>query len=196
METRLKGQTKKWYSADLHAGHKNIVDYTERKSVTTKELHDEWLVDTWNKQVLAGDLVYIVGDVSFYTKYEQQVAILQRLNGRKIIIKGNHDRTSDLNRLQSNNIIDYWKHYEEVKIKGMDTVLFHFPVASWHKQGYGSWHLHGHSHGGYKAEGKILDVGLDSAYDIFSEHRLFSEEDIETIMQTKERKVVDYHKER
>jgi len=27
---------------------------------------------------------------------------------------------------------------------------------------YGSYHLHGHSHGNYTAEGRILDVGIDA----------------------------------
>jgi len=193
---RIQGQSKKWYVSDLHIGHKNIVDYTNRSLETTKELHDEWIIEIWNKQVFPGDLVYILGDFSFYTKYEQIAEIVKCMNGQKIIIKGNHDRSSILDRLVTNNLINYWTDYEEVKIKGHDTVLFHFPIASWHKQGYGAWHLHGHSHGSYKAEGKVLDVGIDSAYDLFQEHRLFSEEDIEWIMHHKERKVVDHHKER
>ena len=40
-------------------------------------------------------------------------------------------------------------------------VLCHYPLAQWDRKHYGSWHLHGHSHGTYKTGGKIMDIGVD-----------------------------------
>ena len=53
------------------------------------EHHDDYLIKEWNKVVYKKDLTYILGDVTmekseFYYK-------LNQLNGRKIVIMGNHD---------------------------------------------------------------------------------------------------------
>jgi len=70
----------------------------------------------------------------------------------------------------------------------------HFPIACWNQQGRGSYHIHGHSHGSYKGNGKILDVGIDNSYNLFGEHRLFTEEDIIEYMSKQEVYASDHHK--
>jgi hypothetical protein len=46
---------------------------------------------------------------------------------------------------------------------GQLVCMFHFPIMHWHKQHYGSWHLHGHLHGNPSGvPGKALDVGWDA----------------------------------
>ena len=58
-------------------------------------------------------------------------------------------------------------------------------------------HMHGHCYGSLgSAKGKILDVGLDSAYNIFGEHRFFTEQDVIEYMQSRELPVADHHKDR
>ena len=92
-------------------------------------------------------------------------------------------------------MIQNWYQYEEIKISATPVCLFHFPIASWHKQGYGSLHLHGHCHGSYTTgKGKILDVGIDSAYNIKGKHEFFSEEDIANYMSHRELQTVDHHR--
>ena len=46
--------------------------------------------------------------------------------------------------------------------KTLVATLSHFPLAVWPRKHYGAVHFHGHSHGTYKAEGRILDVGVDN----------------------------------
>ena len=93
---------------------------------------------------------------------------------------------------QDSNSIDY----KEIKLADKSVVLFHYPISSWHKQGYGALHLHGHCHGNHAdSKGKMLDVGLDSAYNLYKEHRFFTEEDVLTLMQQKEIHISDHHKE-
>ena len=185
----------KFYTSDLHFFHRKIVQFTNRGEVTTQENHEQWLVDLWNSSVKAGDLVYVLGDVSF-GKLQQTKDILTKLNGQIIIVKGNHDRTEDLIELEAQGCITKWYQYKEIQIKENTAVLFHFPISSWHKQHYGSWHLHGHSHGAFQGQGKILDVGIDSAYNIFGEHKLFSENDIVALMQQKEKFIAEQHRNR
>lgn len=188
----------KFFTSDLHVSHRNIVKFTDRGVATTQEQHDEWLTELWNSQVKPGDLVYHLGDFSFAKGADSVRSILRRLNGQKIFIKGNHDRTEHLVRMQEEGLIVKWSHYEEIKVADTPTVLFHFPIASWHKQARGSWHLHGHCHGNLKQHhinGKMLDVGLDNAYNIYGEHRLFTEEDIALEMLRKEKYISDDHRE-
>jgi len=40
--------------------------------------------------------------------------------------------------------------------------LCHYPLAEWDRKHYGAWHLYGHSHGKYVADGFALDVGVDA----------------------------------
>jgi hypothetical protein len=50
---------------------------------------DAYMVEAWNKMVKPDDKVYHLGDVSNSTKVI--AAIMPQLNGRKVLIKGNHD---------------------------------------------------------------------------------------------------------
>jgi len=174
--------------------HKNICKYTDRSKVTTAEQHDQWLIDLWNSQVNKGDLVYVLGDVSF-GKLDQTIKILSQLNGQIIVIKGNHDKREELNKLNELNLIQNWHDYKEITINKQPICLFHFAIATWHKQGYGAFHLYGHSHGTFENTGLSLDVGIDSSYNYFGEHKLFTFEDIEVIMKTKTFEVQDHHKD-
>lgn len=186
-----------WFSSDYHHQHKNICQYTNRSLFTTPEDHTEWLISLHNKQVKKDDQVFLIGDVSFATKFEDVAAFFRRLNGNITIIKGNHDDTKVLNYLVQSGDIHSWHDYKEIKLGGIPTVLFHFPIRSWHKQGYGAIHLAGHSHGSLPdVGGKFLDVGLDSVYNLFGEHRLLSEEDVLEYMQNRPTKVEDHHKDR
>lgn len=171
----------KLFTSDLHFDHKNIVKFTGRP--TDIEHHSDWLCDLWNYQVGTGDIVYHLGDFSFATEYEQVANHVSRLNGNKIFIKGNHDNRQFLQRLVQDKLIAAWYEYHETTIAKHPVVLFHFPISSWHKQIHGSWHLYGHCHGTHHHDrGKMLDVGLDSAYNVFNEFRLFTEDDVAQYM--------------
>jgi calcineurin-like phosphoesterase family protein len=51
--------------------------------------------------------------------------------------------------------------YLELNIESRKIVLSHYPFASWNQMHYGSWMLHGHSHGNMPWFGKRVDVGVD-----------------------------------
>lgn len=189
--------SKIWYTSDLHFCHKNIVQYTNRAMDTTQENHDEWLIDLWNSQVNKGDLVWHLGDFSFSRNTGEIHRLITQLNGVKHFIKGNHDDRDILDKLKKNNFISWWGDYKETKIGGVSTCLFHFKIENWHKQHHGSYHLFGHSHGQAKdSGGKCLDVGLDSAYNLFGKHKFFSEEDVLEYMQQRNVVVNDHHTKR
>lgn len=185
----------KLFTSDLHFGHTNICRYTNRSKETSQQEHDTWLTDLWNSSVKAGDLVYVLGDVHFSSRYNEVADRLSKLNGQKIFIKGNHDRSEHFDELLKDNLIVKWSSYEEIKVGGTKACLFHFPIASWHQQSRGSMHLHGHSHGNFKdSKGKMLDVGIDNYFNIFGKHGLFSEQDVVDYMNQQETYVSDLHR--
>ena len=186
-----------YFNSDIHHRHKNIVKYTRRGEETSEAEHDEWLVNLWNRQVKPEDIVYSLGDLSFASKYDDLAKFVARLNGNINLIKGNHDKVEFLNRLKADGLINNWYDYKEIKIGDQTVCLFHFPMMAWHKQGYGSWHLFGHSHGNLTgARGKMLDVGIDNSYNLYGKHRFFSELDVLNYMARQELVITDHHKER
>ena len=80
-------------AADLHFGHKNIIEYENRPFVDIKDM-DEALIRNWNNKVNKNDKIFVAGDFSFYDK-EETANIVRQLNGHKILIKGNHDNHSN-----------------------------------------------------------------------------------------------------
>ena len=185
----------KIFTSDLHHQHSRIVEFTNRSIGTTQENHTQWLIDVWNKNVTSGDLVYHLGDFSFAKKYDDIALFMLKLNGQKIFIKGNHDKRENLDLMVKDNLIQAWYDYKEIKLQDIPTVLFHFPIASWHRQSHGSWHLHGHSHGNFKDyRGKMLDVGLDSAYNLYGEHKFITEDEVVAFMQHEDIYSADQHR--
>ena len=75
--------------ADTHFNHENIIKYCNRPFKNASEMN-EHIVKKWNSVVGENDTVYHLGDVGFGNDEEIQ-ELLNRLNGDKILIKGNHD---------------------------------------------------------------------------------------------------------
>lgn len=79
--------------ADTHFAHDKIIGYCSRPFKSSFEM-DETLIKNWNKVVSNNDIIIHLGDFCLGSKsYCRQ--IVKRLNGRKILIKGNHDQWSD-----------------------------------------------------------------------------------------------------
>ena len=130
------------------------------------EQHDEQLIANWNSCVGNGDRVYHLGDFCLGDKtYTQR--LVERLNGNIYLVRGNHDKSVDYVKDRFVWIKDYF----ELKVKDDDVkdgkckiVLFHYAIREWNAMHYGSWHLHGHSHGSLPvvSDFPCLDVGVDA----------------------------------
>ena len=83
---------KTWFISDSHFSHKNIIDYCNRPFLSIEEMNDT-LIYNWNKIVKNNDRVFMLGDFALCGK-DKIIEIGQKLNGRKILILGNHDRAS------------------------------------------------------------------------------------------------------
>lgn len=106
---------------------------------------DNAIIELWNKKVKQNDIVYILGDFSFY-KGEETNEILRKLKGRKILIIGNHDHQylNDLNF--DTNLFEKITQYEETIINKKRIIMFHYPIIDWNCKFYNSIHLYGHVH--------------------------------------------------
>lgn len=131
------------FIADTHFGHENIIRFDRRPFSTAHEM-DEALIANWNCAVCQQDTVYVLGDM-FWCNMETSIAILERLNGRKRLIKGNHDKCRDGRFLQCYESVS---EYEEMTINGKLVIMSHYPMAHWKGQRAGAAHLYGHIHNG------------------------------------------------
>lgn len=162
----------------------------DRGFVTTS-YHDNALITAWNKNVKRGDCVVVLGDV-FWTDFPHITAIWDRLNGSKILVKGNHDHRW----LNKNKNIKWQRIYEHnYKVEGgkQYVVGCHYPMRSWNKKVHGSIHVHGHAHGKIPSHWRMIDVCPENAKLMFDEWRPFRLEEIIYLTQDKRRFPDDYN---
>ena len=159
---------KTWFTSDTHFSHANIIKYCNRPFNSAQEM-DEALIRNWNLRVQPDDTIYHIGDFAFVDG-PKLIRILERLNGRKILVHGNHDKpvkSSQQAREMFEQCADYLEIYvQDPTVIGakQHIVLCHYAMLVWNKSHHMSWMLHGHSHGSltYPYKARILDVGVDS----------------------------------
>ena len=128
--------------SDTHFGHAGVCRFTHPNDPTVKlrpwdnpDEMDEEMVRRWNDRVRPGDKVYHLGDVVINRR---ALPILSRLNGDKVLIRGNHDIFKDE---------DYAKYFRSLRgyhvMNGM--ILSHIPI---HEASLGRFgvNIHGHLH--------------------------------------------------
>lgn len=155
-----------FFTSDTHYFHRNIIKYSNRPFSSIEEMTEEMIL-RWNRVVTPHDTVFHLGDVAFSpdgTQYPIE-NVLSRLNGKKILIRGNHDHET----LRARGW-EYVTDYKEVSYDGsnpsynrkLKVVLFHYPIFSWNKMRHGSIHLHGHTHANIPDTNQMVDVGVDN----------------------------------
>ena len=156
-----------WFTSDLHLGHENILRFAHRPWATVGQMN-EALIANINETVAPGDVLYILGDVSYRAGRDQAAELLKRIECRHVhLIAGNHD--SDW-RAVEDGPFESVEAYREVKYHGRRLCLMHYPLMTWNGIYYGSFHLHGHIHSEgaqyndrNRAQGYFrYDVGVDA----------------------------------
>lgn len=159
----------RFFSADLHFGHRNVISYCERP-FTDLEHMTEGLIFNWNRVVSSHDEVWILGDFSFYNS-TKTAAILSRLNGRKNLVRGNHD---DVKTDEKAWRLGYTLFVSKARVAlsdGTEVNLSHYPYVGDSTEtdrfldrrlpDDGSWLLHGHVHREWKIRVPQINVGVD-----------------------------------
>ena len=155
---------KTYVTADLHFGHRRIIEFCEhnRGHFTDVEHMNAEMIRMWNEIVNPEDTTYILGDVAFMSGYDAALVMMQ-LNGRKILVEGNHDRKT-LKDINFRNQFAEIHTYLEMQYNNTHLVLFHFPINEWNQMFRGAVHLHGHTHGKVTGleEFRVRDAGWDA----------------------------------
>ena len=146
-----------WLISDTHFGHEKTCTVFKREDgsplrpFSCAEEMDEYMIKVWNERVKPNDKVYHLGDVVINRKF---LHVLGRLNGDKVLIRGNHD-IFDLK--------DYTQYFRDLRgyhvMNGM--ILSHIPIHEQQLARFGC-NIHGHLHAnrvmknnGYG--GKVID---------------------------------------
>lgn len=139
--------------SDTHFGHEKTCTVFKREDgsplrpFSCAEEMDEKMIERWNERVRPNDKVYHLGDVVINRKY---LHVLGRLNGDKVLIRGNHD----IFKLE-----DYTTYFRDVR--GYDVkngmILSHIPV---HVESLGRFgvNIHGHLHANRVKKIRGVDV--------------------------------------
>ena len=80
-----------YFISDTHFYHSNIIKYFNRHFKDVNEMN-ETIINNWNSIIKEDDTIYHLGDFCLSNDDEIK-SIFNRLNGNKILIRGNHDRS-------------------------------------------------------------------------------------------------------
>ena len=138
--------------SDPHFGHAGVCrflreDGTKLRPWDNPDEMDEHLVKVYNEHVRPNDKIYFLGDVVINRR---ALKTLARLNGDKVLIRGNHDIFRDT---------EYREYFRELRayhvMNGM--ILSHIPI---HEQSLGRFgvNIHGHLHSNRVMTNGVVDV--------------------------------------
>lgn len=154
-----------WISSDLHFGHSRIMKFCPETRARFRDdvaFMDEAMIQEWNALIAPDDLTYILGDIAFHNA-KKAAGIMRRLNGRKILVEGNHD-TKLVRDIEFATEFEEIHKYLDITYDGHKIIMFHYPISEFDQQHRGSLHFHGHLHGGVSGleSYRVLDVGMDA----------------------------------
>jgi len=148
-----------YFSADLHLGHRRIIDYYNRPYSNHEEM-DKDILERFNSRLRPGDQLYLLGDLC-WSSFDLN-PFLSALNTKEIfVIEGNHD----VPKKWVGHPSVRWVKQLEGRSFGKDLnpyiVMCHYPLRTWNHKGRGAYHLYGHVHGKMPGIGRSMDVGVD-----------------------------------
>lgn len=163
--------SKIFFTSDTHFGHSKIIEYCDRPYLNTDDMNER-LIENWNNTIKEDDYVFHLGDFALGGSSTWE-SILPRLNGHKILIKGNHDHQNFRDKYA-----EYFEYVAEqmlIFIDDIPVLLNHYPILCYPKKYKSSdvIQLHGHVHSAphNKGEDKChyalhslrqYDVGVDN----------------------------------
>jgi len=142
-----------WLASDHHFGHEKTCTVFKRadgsplRPFSSAEEMDEEMIKRHNERVKPNDKCYFLGDVVINRKF---LHVLGRLNGDKVLIRGNHD----IYKLE-----DYTQYFRDVRgyhvMNGI--ILSHIPIHSDSLGRFGC-NIHGHLHANRVMKARGVDA--------------------------------------
>ena len=156
-----------FFTSDSHFGHARIIELCGRPFADVNQMN-EALIERWNAVVGPEDTVYHLGD--FFMGPRETVFLRKRLNGKIILIKGNHDKK---NALLLEAGVDEIHTSLQIELDGHRLYMAHIPMhldpgerfypeelKKTPSDDY-DFFICGHVHGSWKRQGKTINVGVD-----------------------------------
>lgn len=128
-----------YFTSDLHLGHEAIIHMQNRPFSNAEDMNKQ-LIKNINSFVGTNDTLYIVGDISYRLSTEKSEELIKKIHGKKIFIKGNHDKDYD------KSLFEFCDNYVELVYKGIKFDIMHYPLRSWNGMRHGAIQVHGHIH--------------------------------------------------
>ena len=147
-----------FFISDCHFGHKNIIKYMNRPFESVDDMN-LGMINSWNSVVSTSDRVFLVGD-AFLCDKDQASEIVKSLNGYKVLVAGNHDRSE-----KTMTEIGFDEYHRELSYSfgDMGTALMkHYPLPDLviKEKGF-DFLIHGHLHRPPHAQGLKINVAAD-----------------------------------
>jgi calcineurin-like phosphoesterase family protein len=130
----------RFFSADHHFGHANIIRFCDRPFSSVDEM-DSVMISKWNARVSHGDEVIYAGD---FMMGKDAMRYLSCLNGKILFVPGGHDkrwikafdweRQPRFKLLQPIHEINIGRHFTPPKL-----VICHYPLLSWEAAFHGAY---------------------------------------------------------
>ena len=141
----------RYYIADQHFFHSSMNVRMDTRGFGSVEEMNEYMIKQWNSRVRRNDEVVIIGDISI-GRTDETETIIKRLNGKKYLVPGNHDKFIKDKNFDRSLFCDI-NPYMELNDNNRKVVLCHYPIFCYNGQyrldesGNGKvYMLHGHVH--------------------------------------------------
>ena len=159
------------FYSDPHFGHGKISQLAGRGFHDVEDMN-EGLIERYNDLVGPSDLCLWLGDCFFLPAHEAET-IMDRLNGYKLLIRGNHDRSA---AWMTGIGFELVAEELRMKIAGRRVRLSHYPYEGTKthtrpkeipglphpKKVKGEVLVHGHTHSPAKVSGNMVHAGCDA----------------------------------
>lgn len=135
-----------YFIADTHFHHANTIRFDNRPFSSIEEMNEK-MIEWWNNTVGPRDRTYILGDFCWLKPEDPEyLKLTRRLNGKKVLIKGNHDNVEKFSSELKNCFEDICQR-KEIKLNKKHIILDHYPQMIYrHDVNESVWHFHGHTH--------------------------------------------------
>ena len=142
-----------YFVGDLHFGHTNVHKFRkncEEMKFENETHHREFVMDMWQSTIVKRDKIFVLGDACFTM---DAIPDIQKLNGTKILVRGNHDNL---------NTSVYLKAFKEVEgiCRYKNAWLTHAPIHPLELRG--KINIHGHVHFATVPDDRYENVCLEN----------------------------------
>ena len=155
IQTNFSDGSNLFFTSDTHFNHTNIMKFCNRPWTNVNDMNDE-LINNWNSVVNKDSTIFHLGDFAWGNNW---MPFLNKLNGKKILIIGNHDlKNKDAYAIEHG--FEYVTQQLYINVEHRKIYLNHVPMlcygGTYRKDDDKVYQLFGHVHSGPNS-----NTGLD-----------------------------------